>query len=97
MMRLGGTVDASWSRICALLSRGLERYRLVVMSSFAPIVSPCVRVCAVDGARGMCVGCGRTLKEIVQWTAFTPAERETIMASLPERLNPAPSPPFESR
>lgn len=52
----------------------------------APIATPCQKVCAVSGASGLCVGCGRTLKEIGGWTRFTDAERAAIMAALPERL-----------
>jgi hypothetical protein len=44
-----------------------------------------VKVCAVSGATGLCVGCGRTLKEIGGWTRFTDAERAAIMAALPAR------------
>jgi len=50
-----------------------------------PIASPCVKVCAVDGMTGLCVGCGRTLKEIAAWSRFTPAERDAVMAALPAR------------
>ena len=50
-----------------------------------PIASPCVRVCAVDGMTGLCVGCGRTLKEIGGWTGFSDAERAAIMQALPDR------------
>lgn len=56
-----------------------------------PIVSPCVKVCAIEGATGLCLGCGRTLQEIAQWGALTPQERAAIMAVLPARkaaLNP---------
>ena len=31
------------------------------------IESPCVRVCAVDGQTGLCLGCGRSLQEIGGW------------------------------
>lgn len=51
----------------------------------APIASPCIKVCAVDGMTSLCVGCGRTLKEIGSWSRLSPAEREAIMAALPER------------
>ena len=51
----------------------------------APIASPCVRVCAVDGMTGLCVGCGRTLKEIGGWIRFSDAERDAIMRALPDR------------
>jgi predicted Fe-S protein YdhL (DUF1289 family) len=51
----------------------------------APIISPCVKVCAVDGASGLCVGCFRTLAEIARWGAYDPAERARIMAELDGR------------
>jgi predicted Fe-S protein YdhL (DUF1289 family) len=63
------------------------------MSALEPIESPCVRVCAVDGARGICIGCGRTLKEIASWTALAPQERRAIMDALPERLATLPVAP----
>ena len=50
-----------------------------------PIVTPCIKVCAVDGASGYCLGCHRTLKEIGAWGRFSDAEREAIMAELPAR------------
>ncbi len=62
------------------------------MTKPPPIRTPCIRVCAVDGAKGLCVGCGRTLKEIAQWTAFTDAERDAICEALPARLAAATAP-----
>ncbi|MDX2234257.1 MAG: DUF1289 domain-containing protein [Hyphomonadaceae bacterium] len=56
------------------------------LPSPAPIQSPCRKVCAVEGATGLCVGCGRTLREIAGWTRYTDAERAAVMAALPERL-----------
>ena len=47
--------------------------------------TPCIRVCTMDPQRGACVGCCRTLDEIVHWSAMTDAERERIMAALPQR------------
>ena len=52
----------------------------------APIVSPCKKVCAVDGQTGLCLGCGRTLREIGGWSTFTPDEREDVMAELDARM-----------
>ncbi len=51
-----------------------------------PIVTPCVQVCAVDGASGLCVGCHRTLAEIATWGRLDDARRTAIMAELPGRL-----------
>ena len=61
-------------------------------SSFPPpsgpppsIATPCVKVCVVDGATSLCLGCWRTLSEIGGWGGFTDAERARIMAELPVR------------
>jgi uncharacterized protein len=51
----------------------------------SPIATPCVQVCAVDGASGLCLGCFRTLKEIAGWSSFSDAERAALMAELPSR------------
>lgn len=50
-----------------------------------PIATPCVQVCIVDGATGLCLGCRRTLQEICGWSRFSDAERAAIMAELPGR------------
>ncbi len=49
------------------------------------ISSPCVRICVIDPASGLCEGCGRTLREIAQWAALGEAERLRIMVELPGR------------
>jgi hypothetical protein len=52
----------------------------------APIATPCIKVCVVDGESGLCLGCQRTLAEVAGWTRLTDAERAEIMAALPARL-----------
>lgn len=52
----------------------------------APISTPCIKVCAVSGQTGACIGCGRTLQEIARWGGMDEAERKAIMAELPARL-----------
>lgn len=49
------------------------------------IDSPCVKICAIDPASGLCGGCGRTLDEIARWAIMSDRERETIMHELPQR------------
>ena len=51
----------------------------------APIKTPCVKVCVVDGESGLCMGCYRRLNEVAGWARLTEAEREAIMAELPSR------------
>jgi predicted Fe-S protein YdhL (DUF1289 family) len=57
-----------------------------------PLSTPCIKLCAVSGQTGLCIGCGRTLQEIARWGAMDEAERKAIMAGLPARLAAAPKP-----
>lgn len=50
-----------------------------------PIASPCVMVCTVDGASGLCLGCFRTLPEIATWSRMTDAARAAVMSELDGR------------
>jgi predicted Fe-S protein YdhL (DUF1289 family) len=56
-----------------------------------PIVTPCVKVCAVDGTSGYCLGCRRTLPEIAAWSRMSEQERAAIMDALPTRPDPVAS------
>ena len=56
------------------------------------IATPCVQVCIVDGASGLCLGCFRTLEEIATWARKSDDERSIIMESLSgrrDRIDPA--------
>ena len=52
----------------------------------AVIETPCILVCTLDTASGLCVGCGRTSDEIAAWTQLTADQRRVIMDVLPMRL-----------
>ena len=54
--------------------------------SQAPIVSPCIKVCAVDSKTGWCIGCGRSIKEITNWVKMGPKGRNDVMLDLSERM-----------
>jgi predicted Fe-S protein YdhL (DUF1289 family) len=49
------------------------------------MLSPCIKVCTIEAATGLCVGCARTLAEIAAWSGLGEAERARIMAELPAR------------
>ena len=51
----------------------------------APIKTPCIQVCVVDGESGLCLGCYRTLQEVAAWARFSEDERARLMAELPAR------------
>ena len=50
------------------------------------IESPCIKICTLDARSGLCLGCGRTIDEIAQWTTMSAEERQRVMAELPGRL-----------
>jgi len=59
------------------------------------LISPCVKLCAIDPATRLCSGCGRTLNEIGRWSTLSDSERAEIMRELPGRrgaTKPEPQP-----
>jgi predicted Fe-S protein YdhL (DUF1289 family) len=56
------------------------------------ISTPCIKVCVMDAATGLCWGCGRTLDEIARWGSMSEDERQSIMRALPDRLQRAAMP-----
>ncbi|MBC7137648.1 MAG: DUF1289 domain-containing protein [Defluviimonas sp.] len=49
------------------------------------IESPCIKLCAIHPAEGICIGCYRTLAEIGGWSTMSPEARRAVMADLPAR------------
>jgi predicted Fe-S protein YdhL (DUF1289 family) len=50
------------------------------------VESPCTDVCKIHQRTGHCRGCGRTAREIKAWETASDAEKQAILARLPERL-----------
>jgi predicted Fe-S protein YdhL (DUF1289 family) len=57
------------------------------------IESPCTKVCIIHAAKGICLGCGRSLSEIAAWSSLSGQDRMRLMADLPRRLAVLPQPP----
>lgn len=49
-----------------------------------PLASPCIRNCCLDESN-VCMGCGRTLAEIVAWGTANDADKAAILARSRER------------
>jgi uncharacterized protein len=49
------------------------------------IQSPCIGVCTMSEATGLCLGCYRTIEEIREWWDMSPAQRSQVMDVLEER------------
>ncbi|MGH8193015.1 MAG: DUF1289 domain-containing protein [Woeseiaceae bacterium] len=46
--------------------------------------SPCINVCTLDG-RNVCVGCKRTIQEIIDWSTMTAEQQWKVVNALPDR------------
>ncbi len=44
--------------------------------------SPCVHICLMDYAQGLCIGCHRTLDEITYWSTYSSARKREVLAAL---------------
>jgi predicted Fe-S protein YdhL (DUF1289 family) len=49
------------------------------------VPSPCISVCTMDAAAGICIGCGRTLDEIAAWSVLDADAKRAVLAVLPAR------------
>jgi predicted Fe-S protein YdhL (DUF1289 family) len=54
-----------------------------------PVASPCTKVCTMDAASGLCIGCLRTLDEIACWGGMTDDERRRVLDRVEERRREA--------
>jgi len=51
----------------------------------APVPSPCINICRMNEATGLCEGCLRTLDEIACWSLLDDAEKHTVWQQLDQR------------
>jgi len=61
------------------------------------VPSPCVNVCVMDEASGLCRGCARTLDEIANWIDYTRARKLAVLKKLARRRAAAPQPPADAQ
>ena len=58
-------------------------------SMAAPVPSPCVSLCKMDMERRYCLGCRRTIAEIVAWGKADDDYKRAVWAELRHRAPPA--------
>jgi predicted Fe-S protein YdhL (DUF1289 family) len=58
-------------------------------ASIAPaadeVASPCINVCVLDAASGLCIGCWRTLDEIAEWSVLGADAKRAVLAAIRAR------------
>jgi predicted Fe-S protein YdhL (DUF1289 family) len=62
----------------------LERAH-AVREATSPVPSPCVSVCRMDAASGLCEGCLRTLDEIGAWSRLGDEAKREVWSQLERR------------
>ena len=50
-----------------------------------PVPSPCINVCEMDKATGLCRGCMRTIDEIVAWGSASEDDKRAVWAEIRRR------------
>ena len=68
------------ARRAALRARAGE-----VLAAGEAAPSPCVSVCQMDGASGLCAGCLRSLQEIAAWSSLDDAGRRGVWSRIAQR------------
>jgi len=63
----------------------LERLTGAPVHDVVQVPSPCVDVCRIDEATGLCAGCLRTLDEIAAWSTLDDVAKRDVWAQLPGR------------
>jgi predicted Fe-S protein YdhL (DUF1289 family) len=49
------------------------------------VPSPCVDVCRMNDATGVCEGCFRTIDEIANWSVMSASGKRMVLARIKER------------
>lgn len=72
----------------------LGRLAELAQSGCAEAPSPCISVCRMDADTGLCLGCFRTIDEIIVWGRQNDTERRLVWRQIVRRagLDPAPLP-----
>jgi predicted Fe-S protein YdhL (DUF1289 family) len=61
--------------------------RARALSADEPVPSPCVSVCRMDAASGLCEGCFRTLDEIAAWSRMDDEGKRAAWEQITRRIH----------
>ncbi|NMM37650.1 MAG: DUF1289 domain-containing protein [Glaciimonas sp.] len=50
-----------------------------------PLPSPCINLCKMDDASGLCLGCRRTIPEIIAWSQASENDKRTMWQEIQRR------------
>ena len=67
-------------------SKTIAAHARLVLGDAENVPSPCISVCRMDAASGLCEGCLRTLDEIGRWSSMTDAGKRAVWRLIGQRL-----------
>lgn len=65
--------------------RSASREQRIAERRRAIASSPCLGICAINQAAGVCIGCFRNVAEIADWLDYDDAARQRVLMELPAR------------
>lgn len=65
------------------------------MNDTAAVPSPCVNICRMEPASGLCAGCWRTIDEIAAWSKMDDDAKRQVWQAIALRRATAPVPDEE--
>jgi hypothetical protein len=69
------------------------RHALVQFSQLSTrdsVPSPCISVCTMNAASGLCTGCLRTLDEIAAWSTLRDEDKRAVWKQIEQRIKRSP-------
>ncbi len=55
-------------------------------TDIGPLPSPCINLCKMDEATGLCLGCRRTIPEIIAWGRASENDKRVIWQAIKSRI-----------
>jgi uncharacterized protein len=60
-----------------------------IPASEGPVPSPCISLCRMDPTTQLCLGCYRTLDEIMVWSRASESDKKAVWQRIEQRLTEA--------
>jgi predicted Fe-S protein YdhL (DUF1289 family) len=58
---------------------------MVYIAAMSDVASPCTGLCQMNDSTELCLGCRRTIEEIMAWPDLSPEAKRAVLAQLATR------------
>ena len=79
-------VNADEDRLALQRAMALVSMRAATLEAEPEAPSPCISVCRMNAASGLCEGCFRTRDEIAQWSGAADADKRRVWRTIEQRI-----------